>query len=391
MASDTISDMDPPCIAIIDDDLHTRSLFSTYLSKQGYKAVTAADGKAGIELIRSQPRLDAVLLDLHMPEVSGFDVMREAKATLADTPVIVVSGTGHIEEALKAIQLGASDFLLKPIAKLSVIGHTIEKNIERSALKRKAKAYRQQLEQTVRKLKDGALAAKKIQKRMLPPATCELCGFRVTGDLLPMDYLSGDFYDYIALDATNLIFYLADISGHGVASSLVTVLLKSFVNKSIDLFRKSGDDAVLRPDKLLAQLIAELYAEQLGKYMTIFYGHIDMASKTLWYANGGHFPPPLIIRNETVEYATAGGGPVGLFPEVKFETGRIDISDTFSMFLFSDGILDAMQAGTTREKLETLREHVLNGTFDGFYSGLKQLAERLDDLSLVTLERITPS
>lgn len=378
-----------PCVAIIDDDVGMRTMIATYLTRRGYTVATAADGKSGIELLRTH-HPDAVLLDLYMPRISGFDVLQAASSLLSEVPVIVVSGTSDIAEAMKAIKMGASDFLLKPITDLSVLLHTLEKNIERFSLKRKSAAYQQELEETVQQLKEGEIAAGKMQQRMLPDPCMDLCGFHIRGDLLASNYLSGDFYDYFALNETNLIFYLADISGHGVSSALLTVLLKSFTNKCIDNFHKNDDDTILFPGKFLEQLNAELCSEQLGKFLTIFMGRIDIATDTLWYVNGGHFPPPVIVKNDVAEGTNTGGGPVGLFPHVVFKTEQVALTNPFSLFLFSDGILDAMGEVPLRKKMERLQDHIQLGTLERFYDKLRHLDERTDDMSMVTLQRIMP-
>ncbi len=386
-AWDTENSGTAPCIAIIDDDAGMRSMFAMYLSRQGYTVLTAADGKTGIELLTTH-KLDAVLLDLHMPQVTGFDVLEEAKPVLSDVPVVVVSGTSDIGEAMKAIKMGAIDFLLKPITDLSIITHTLEKSIERFSLKRQSKAYQLKLEETVQTLREGEIAAKKMQKRLLPPPSCELCGFSLTGNLLARDYLSGDFYDYFALNDTTLIFYLADIAGHGVSSAFVTVLLKSIVNKCVDNFHKNADDTIIHPHKFLQQLNKEICAEHLGKYLTIFFGKIDLISDTLSYVNGGHFPPPIIVKEDTEEYAATGESPVGIDPEATFQTKKIELTDQFQLYLFSDGVIDAMLQGSIREKMEKLRDLVQLGRLEPFYEKLKQQDQRTDDMSLVTLKRI---
>ena len=99
--------------------------------------------------------------------------------------------------------------------------------------------------------------------------------------ILPSLYLSGDFVDYFTIDEHYSVFYLADISGHGVSSSLVTVFLKSFISKAKDAFFNSGDLMILSPKTMLHELNTKLLNEKFDKFCTIFYGVLDNEANKL--------------------------------------------------------------------------------------------------------------
>jgi two-component system nitrogen regulation response regulator NtrX len=101
-------------ILIVDDEESIRSSLERLLSYEKYKALTAADGAAALDLAASE-RIDIVLLDIKMPGMDGLEVLGKLKELRPDLPVIIISGHGTIATAVDATKLGAFDFLEKPI------------------------------------------------------------------------------------------------------------------------------------------------------------------------------------------------------------------------------------------------------------------------------------
>ena len=97
-------------------------------------------------------------------------------------------------------------------------------------------------------------------------------------------YLSGDCVDYFQINAQQFGFYLADVSGHGASSAFVTVLLKSAMTQLLDRYQAHQVDVILAPEKVLAQLGTEIHAANLGKYLTMIYGVIDITRNELRYS-----------------------------------------------------------------------------------------------------------
>lgn len=115
-------------ILIIDDDESMVETLSTFLNKQGYKIFTTTDGNKGIEIIRKE-RPDLVISDLRMPEISGLEVLEAATNIIDNLLVIVITAYGDNESIIKAMQLGAYDFLEKPIEREKfklVVKHALE-------------------------------------------------------------------------------------------------------------------------------------------------------------------------------------------------------------------------------------------------------------------------
>jgi len=136
-------------ILVIEDNAAVRQGIATYLEGRDFRALEAENGRVGLEVFRTR-RPDLVLVDLRMPEVDGLEVLATLTGESPDTPVIVVSGTGAIADAVEALHLGAWDYLLKPIADPAVLFHAVEKSLERARLIRRDREYQQHLEKKVR-------------------------------------------------------------------------------------------------------------------------------------------------------------------------------------------------------------------------------------------------
>jgi diguanylate cyclase (GGDEF)-like protein/PAS domain S-box-containing protein len=137
-------------ILVVDDEEIIRNILALYLKDMGYEPVTAMNGDEAIRIFDDNTP-DLVLLDLNMPGKSGFDVLQEIRSRNGDVPVIIISGVGLIEEAMKAIEMGAWDFITKPIKDFSVLNHHIKRAIERLRLISSNRMYQNYLEDEVDK------------------------------------------------------------------------------------------------------------------------------------------------------------------------------------------------------------------------------------------------
>ncbi len=148
-------------ILIIDDDQYIRTSVSAYLEDCGFQTLIAEGGAQGLEKFRSET-LDVVMVDLVMPHISGHDVIRSIHEENPDLPLLVVSGTGVLSDAVEAMRLGAWDFILKPIVDFHVLSHAIEKALERAELIQMNQRHQQNLEAEVKR-RTKALAGANLE------------------------------------------------------------------------------------------------------------------------------------------------------------------------------------------------------------------------------------
>jgi two-component system, sensor histidine kinase and response regulator len=135
-------------ILTIDDEPGIRETFRDFLEDLDFEVFEGENGRHGLEVFAAQ-KPDLVLLDLRMPELDGMEVLAKLKETSPDTPVIIVSGTGVIGDAIQALHLGAWDYLLKPVVDMGVLRHSVEKVLDRARLISENRAYQENLEDQV--------------------------------------------------------------------------------------------------------------------------------------------------------------------------------------------------------------------------------------------------
>ncbi|HLX39120.1 MAG TPA: response regulator, partial [Ktedonobacteraceae bacterium] len=99
-------------ILIVDDEPHLPYQIGRFLKKHGYEVYCAGDGEAGLQEMQKRS-IDLVLLDLRMPKMNGLEVLKEIRHTDQELPVIIMTANGDVKDAVTAMKLGASDYLLK--------------------------------------------------------------------------------------------------------------------------------------------------------------------------------------------------------------------------------------------------------------------------------------
>src|SRR5437763_4510489 len=102
-------------LLVVDDNSMNRIMLSRYITKLGYQATLAENGRQALDKLQGEP-FDLVLLDVQMPEMDGYEVLEHLKADprLRDIPVIMISAVEELESTVKCIELGAQDYLPKP-------------------------------------------------------------------------------------------------------------------------------------------------------------------------------------------------------------------------------------------------------------------------------------
>jgi serine phosphatase RsbU (regulator of sigma subunit) len=225
----------------------------------------------------------------------------------------------------------------------------------------------------------------------MPPPQRTFDQYSFARHLQPSVNLSGDFVDYFVIDANHLGFYVADVSGHGIASGFVTVLLRSMVRRYVEQLQHDGDTTILSSARMLTRLNNDLCPLHLDKYLTIFYGVIDQVRNALDYSCGGHYPHPVLFDGERSMFVRGKGFPVGLFAEADYESSTLTMPKRFLLAVFSDGVLELLAGLPVELKHRRMLESIVD-----FNCGVMELLTTLglqpgqnypDDITLLTVRR----
>lgn len=374
-----------------------RESLAAYLEDSNFKVLQALNGLQGLQIFESE-QPDLVICDLRMPQIDGLELIRRIRQTASETPIIVLSGAGVMSDAVEALRLGAADYLIKPLEDLAVLEHSVRRALDRAYLRVENQRYRDKLEAANRELQaslnllqEDQNAGRQVQMNMLPVTPWSIEGLEFSHRIIPSLYLSGDFVDYFRVDERRVAFYLADVSGHGASSAFVTVLLKFMTTRLLYESRRNGTLPEFKPSEVLAHINRGLINTKLGKHVTMLGGVIDLEKNSLTYSIGGHLPLPVLFVEGQASYLEGRGLPVGLFDDATYDDRVMELPPSFSLSLFSDGILDVLPGATLKEKEASLPEQVAaaGGTLDGLRQvfGLANLAEMPDDIALLVLSR----
>ncbi len=134
-------------ILIIDDEPSIRDSLSSFFEDEDYIVFTAEDGERGLKIFFNE-KIDIIITDLRMPKKDGIEVMKTIHTNHPDMPMIVVSGAGKKEDIIKALRMGAKDYITKPIEDLNRIGHTVKQVLENKRLIEENRQYRKKLEKS---------------------------------------------------------------------------------------------------------------------------------------------------------------------------------------------------------------------------------------------------
>lgn len=306
-----------------------------------------------------------------------------------DVSISIVFGARRRREGLTWLIVGITE-RRRAVDSLRLLNERLEDKVrERTD---KLIGTNRRLEDSLRRLREDEEAGKLVQFRLLPPRRLEIGGFAFSRYLVSSLYMSGDFVDYFRIDDNHAGFYAADVSGHGVSSAFVTVLLKSFMTHSLERFAGREDRLILDPAALLGRFNGELLQEDLEKHAAVFYGVIDSTTGRLTFAGAGQLPFPILLHDGPLERLQTRGTPLGLFDTSTYENSERVLPPSSTLALFSDGVLEILPKTGLLDKQAFLEELVKStaGDVDEMVRrlGLDEAMAPPDDITLLTVHRI---
>ena len=117
-------------ILVIDDNNTIRQEIVQFLNIKGYQVVDLPDGQGALNIIKSK-KPDLILVDLHMPVINGLDLSKKIKDQLIDIPIIIMSSSGEINEAVQALRIGVNDYLFKPFEDMNILYQSIKDTLNK--------------------------------------------------------------------------------------------------------------------------------------------------------------------------------------------------------------------------------------------------------------------
>ena len=322
-------------VLAVDDNRENLEVLARRLTRHGLEVETVESGLAALDAIRSTA-FDLVLLDVMMPEVDGYAVLRELKSAheTRDIPVIMISALDELDSVVRCIEAGAEDYLPKPFNP-TLLEARIGACLEKKALRDAEQGHLRKIEETQNRLdKELAEAAAYVRSILPEPLKSPL---PVHWKYRPSSELAGDSFGYHWIDAEHFAIYLLDVCGHGVGACLLSV-------SAIHLLRSGSLLGVdfKNPGEVLSALNSAFPMEkQNNLYFTLWYGVYHAPSRTLSYASGGH-PPALLLAPDgsgafQSQRLSSHGMIIGVMENMHFATQTCRIPNDARLFVICDG------------------------------------------------------
>jgi sigma-B regulation protein RsbU (phosphoserine phosphatase) len=332
-----------------------------------------------------------ILQDLVMPGVDGIEMVRSfrANASTVSIPLIVLSSKEEATTKAEAFGAGANDYLVKLPDKLEIVAR----------IRYHSSAY------ILRLQRDEAFAALQEQQRVIAQELAEAAAYvrsllpapMLEDAPIPADWrfitcssLGGDSFGYHWLAEDQLAIYLLDVCGHGVGAALLSV---SAINTIRNHTLPDTDFSV--PSQVLSGMNKAFPMEkQDGKYFTIWYGVLNLQTRELRYASGGHPPAIVVSSGGSIRRLDLPGMMIGAFPFVKYADATMTLDAGSKLFVFSDGCYEVSNADG---EMMTIDEFCVilagagsaHGGLDRIVSEVQQWQQRPefeDDFSLIRFQ-----
>jgi serine phosphatase RsbU (regulator of sigma subunit) len=243
------------------------------------------------------------------------------------------------------------------------------------------------------RMEEALKLAHEIQMSILPkifPPFPQRSEFDLYAMIEPAREVGGDFYDFFLTEDDHLCFAIGDVSGKGVPASLFMAVTKTLLRVIATRVR--------RPEAVLAELNNELYRDnEIGMFVTIFYGVLNIQTGVVEYSNGGHNPPYILsTQGAIVPVDNPGGMALGVRANAPYRAKRIQLRTGESLFLYTDGLTEAMDRADnlfSERRLQQCLQEVSRATplelIRGAVSAVKRFAtgaEQSDDITALAIQ-----
>ncbi|PWQ98372.1 PP2C family protein-serine/threonine phosphatase [Leucothrix arctica] len=328
-------------ILIVDDAADMRFLVSSIVRRLGHSVTEAIDGLDALAKLKAGD-ITTIISDCNMPNMDGFELCKQIRQS--DFPkymyIILLTGLKGKDSTLKGINSGADDFASKPLAieemRIRLLAAQRVINLEDDIAKTNL-ALKIAHDHIQKDLESAALT----QLKSLPPP---LKSKSVSTEWFykPAIFIGGDTFNYFETQTNCLVFYSLDISGHGISAAMLSMSMQVYLG-----LKRGFYGGPITRERLPE--IPALFAKNLNDcllnqhnhdhYLTMMFGIIDMDTNKVYYTQAGH-PQPYWYKaaQNTIAPIDVNGFPVGLVPDVEYETEVLQMEPGDKLIVYSDGI-----------------------------------------------------
>ncbi|MGH9778902.1 MAG: PP2C family protein-serine/threonine phosphatase, partial [Candidatus Acidiferrales bacterium] len=265
-------------VLVAEDQAAVAEALRLLLKGAGYQSEVVASPEEMLARVAAE-HYDAVLMDLNYTADTtsgqeGLNVLARLRAFDHDLPVIVMTAWGTVDLAVRALQLGAHDFIQKPWDNTRLLAALRAQIGRRNGLV----PSREELE---------FRAAREIQQDLLPKTLPRVSGVELAAAWEPVHGLGGDYFDLFEFPGNRLGLCIADVIGKGLPAALLMSNLQAAV-KAFTADQLPPAELCRKLNRIICDNVSD------GRFISFFYGVLDASRRELHYTNAGHCPPLLI-------------------------------------------------------------------------------------------------
>lgn len=357
----------PPKVLLIGRSFQDATSLVHQLGREGYLGLAESEPAHGLTLLRSS-RFELVLVETDLAGDAGRALIEMLRGddVLAALPVLAISSSNDMDAVERCLEAGADDYLPATFGP-AVLRTRINAAVDRERL------------QDGSYLRREMSVARTIQRDFLPQALPDVGGMELEAALHPALDVSGDFYDCFLLSSGEVILVVGDVCDKGVGAALFMALFRSLIRASADpvgggaIQMIGGRHTVVMqalqsasPAELLTRVagftndyIARLHG-RTNMFATVFLASVEPYSGELVYVNAGHEPALVIAADGGIEELRPTGPALGMMPGSRFTAVTRTLERGHSLFVYTDGLVEARSPTGDIYGGERLRE-VLRG------------------------------
>ncbi len=280
---------------------------------------------AGLERVAEAP-YDIILLDLSLPDSQGLESFFTMHARAGGVPIVVLSGYNDESVAVRAVQAGAQDYLVKGQVDDNLLVRSIRYAIERTR--------RHKAEAALRDASEEFRAAREIQQRLFPAAAPHCPGFDIAGAAWPAKATAGDYFDYIPMLGDCLGVVVGDVSSHGMGPALLMSETRACLRTLVYGLSDVGE-ILTRANRTLSEDTHDFH------FVTLALARIDPAQCEVVYGSAGQ-RSYLLHSDRSVTLLDSTSMPLGVdaatqvptLPPIRLRSGDV-------LLLLTDGLIEA--------------------------------------------------
>lgn len=378
-------------ILIADDepDLEVliRQKFRRQIRDKLYEFVFARDGAEALEKLKEDPEIRLVLSDINMPNMDGLTLVGKIKEENPLIQPVIVSAYGDMTNIRIAMNRGAFDFLTKPID-FQDFEITLTKTLHQAELMVQAEHTREQLAAINRELEIARQMQQSILPRVFPPFR-NMERIDIHAVMHAARNVGGDFYDFFAIDDDRLGVVIGDVSGKGVPAAFFMAIARTLL-KAVAMRGEPPGQVI---DEVNLLLCGDTTSEL---FVTLFYAVVHARTGEVQYCIAGHNPPYVLQSGRPPkQMSITGDTVVGMLEDLEFHTCSTRLQPGDVLFLYTDGITEAMDPARNQfgeERLEAYLARAASGPtaamIQGVVEEVKEFAAgaaQSDDLTALAL------